>query len=673
MNANFLSHPSAAPRIWIEEVWVCRAFTSPSDVIRKVPLSPGLNIIHAKQRLSSVDEEINLAGHSAGKTTFCRFLRYLLGEERFANQSTQAAIQRHLPSGGLLAKVHVDGKAFVVRRAFRDKGVNYVFESSDISVELPYGLLQLSHEQYLDKLGLSNWCDSLVGRTIPKNTRALSWGQLLAWCSRDQEARFQNLHDWRSPRSQSKSPEFDFRTEGPLYAIRAFLGLIDAEEDALSEALNQTESIKRRIEDQLRDLSRVHSAINNRPADELRLTLSSWGIDVADAPTQASDLFEDSIDRLAEDHRTKLQAVVNRVEAELDALQVTLQKTDSRIEELVRKLGLYAADREEKKKLLDDYNSKNTQFELTETEAEIFNRFDETCRFGEVLFGRCDHIRKRLDRPTDSAIDQPSEADVASTNARLKVRTEQIEKLYAEIAAEKGGRFLVLAELKEKRSELQAANERIWRLNLLLDQSARSSQGSTLENEEREAIEMDLERANQRIQDLQGKLSRVGQSLAQRRQHLSDAFEYAIRGVKLSKAFTGAVSLEGGLIGFGVNHGDDLSGEAVRTLGVLLADLACGLYSLGNSESLHPGLVIHDSPREADLDLSLYLNLLRFIADVSQQTSGIQYIVTTTTPPTEELGRHVKLLLDSSEDEGYLLKLDLTREADRIESSLPSL
>jgi hypothetical protein len=84
-----------------------------------------------------------------------------------------------------------------------------------------------------------------------------------------------------------------------------------------------------------------------------------------------------------------------------------------------------------------------------------------------------------------------------------------------------------------------------------------------------------------------------------------------------------------------------LSGEAYETLGVLLADLAL-LFESNAIHSHHPGLLIHDSPREADLNLRIYQQLLD-VADAHMRESGqdgdipYQYIVTTTTLPSRRL------------------------------------
>ena len=60
---------------------------------------------------------------------------------------------------------------------------------------------------------------------------------------------------------------------------------------------------------------------------------------------------------------------------------------------------------------------------------------------------------------------------------------------------------------------------------------------------------------------------------------------------------------------FRINRERSLAGEAYETLAVLLADVAILLESSVDS-ICHPGLLIHDSPREADLFVRLYERML---------------------------------------------------------------
>ena len=85
-----------------------------------------------------------------------------------------------------------------------------------------------------------------------------------------------------------------------------------------------------------------------------------------------------------------------------------------------------------------------------------------------------------------------------------------------------------------------------------------------------------------------------------------------------------------------------MSGEAVETLAILLADVSSVLFNCVSKEANLPGFLLHDSPREADLGLRLYRSFISFIAKLEAAFGGadncpFQYILTTTSPPPRDL------------------------------------
>ena len=109
-----------------------------------------------------------------------------------------------------------------------------------------------------------------------------------------------------------------------------------------------------------------------------------------------------------------------------------------------------------------------------------------------------------------------------------------------------------------------------------------------------------------------------------------------------------------------------MSGEAVETLGILMADIASLVFSAVTTANSHPGFLVHDSPREADLAERLYRNLILAALDLEAELGGhgrcpFQYILTTTSSPPEEAqdALHLKLELDASRENEMLLRRDV--------------
>jgi hypothetical protein len=100
----------------------------------------------------------------------------------------------------------------------------------------------------------------------------------------------------------------------------------------------------------------------------------------------------------------------------------------------------------------------------------------------------------------------------------------------------------------------------------------------------------------------------------------------------------GKVTLDGNGLKLSVELGGDRSTAAIDSLKVIAFDLAVMCMSIEGGTRL-PAFLIHDSPREADLGLSVYHRLFHFVRNLEQgeDQSLFQYIVTTTTRPPDEL------------------------------------
>ena len=88
------------------------------------------------------------------------------------------------------------------------------------------------------------------------------------------------------------------------------------------------------------------------------------------------------------------------------------------------------------------------------------------------------------------------------------------------------------------------------------------------------------------------------------------------------------------------------------------------IYNALNDKSCLPGFLMHDSPREADLGLRIYRYFIRFVVEQQQHFQNrdecpFQYIITTTTPPPDELqegNTFVKLRLNAAIEKEMLFQ-----------------
>ena len=86
--------------------------------------------------------------------------------------------------------------------------------------------------------------------------------------------------------------------------------------------------------------------------------------------------------------------------------------------------------------------------------------------------------------------------------------------------------------------------------------------------------------------------------------------------------------------------GGDRSTTAIESLKIIAFDLAVICMSIEGKTHI-PAFLVHDSPREADLGLSIYHELFHFARNLEQigDRPLFQYIITTTTRPPDELSQ----------------------------------
>ena len=119
--------------------------------------------------------------------------------------------------------------------------------------------------------------------------------------------------------------------------------------------------------------------------------------------------------------------------------------------------------------------------------------------------------------------------------------------------------------------------------------------------------------------------------------NLSRIFDAIIRAVIRADA-AGKVSFDGNGLKASVELGGERSTAAIDSLKVIAFDLAAMCMSIEGRTHL-PAFLVHDSPREADLGLSVYLRLFHLVRGLEETGARplFQYIVTTTTSPPDEL------------------------------------
>lgn len=654
------------PQVWVRRLVIHQAIHPEPVMIREVKLDKGLNIVWAEEPEGD-DPSAEISGHSAGKTTFCRLLRYVLGESTFGTKGNMELIRQSFPGGYVAAELTVRGNQWAVLRPIGSGRASYIKENASVEELLADRSQSVYQDSYSKKLGFDALLDDMETGAVVQTGEPILWRHLLAWCTRDQEARFQNVYEWRSTRSESEWPQFRFPKAGPLFLMRAALGLILPDELRGEEELADLIRRQADLEKQLEDLKREPTFRLNLYERQLRARLKTqWPEDssIDSLPFRSGDLLPD-LDRRVPDAAKAIEAAIvsldeqqRQLQEEIDELGAEIRGLENERSQLDALFGLSGAAAVE----LDDGLSQRRR------ERGLFAQNRENrCILGGVLYRDCSYVQDRqqvlqITQGQDARSMEQAEAKRAAEEAKVtKARTEvqeELARLRTELTTRQEKRRTLVSEARGERESLRD-------LTLVHQELVNWSK-------KHDGIEDDpgLDRCRNDLDSVATKIKTTDAALSELiRQHethralLASIFSAAVRSVLPSGTYDGRVSLDNRELAFRITHGPAMSGEAVETLSVLLADLAVLVYNTVSDRACLPGFVVHDSPREADLGARIYRSFIRFVAGLQEHFGAadncpFQYVLTTTTPPPQELRESdaIKLRLDAGKESELLLR-----------------
>ena len=195
------------PAIWVQKLSVWSHWPpSNESKLRVIALHRGLNILWAESK--DDPQEPRIGGHGAGKTTFCRFLRFILDERHPGTTEFRQDFRAVHPEGWVLAEVFVESEVWLVGKTLSERGRAGVFAvrggslEQTFEAEPPIG----GYEDYQKALEAAT-VERLEIRELSGSKRPVRWVHLLSWLARDQEAHYANLLAWRDPATEPEGQD----------------------------------------------------------------------------------------------------------------------------------------------------------------------------------------------------------------------------------------------------------------------------------------------------------------------------------------------------------------------------------------------------------------------------------------------------------------------------------
>lgn len=633
MHAELITTVRSVPRLWVETLWILESLES-EEPIREISLEKGLNLI-----LSAPVE--GSTGHGVGKTAFCQLLRFVLEDPQWAAGSPlRDELLHSLPDGAVAARVHLNGEAWTVLKPWKHQK-QYRAAKGATWQQLSKNEVQNEHATYLQSLH-----DDLIAilpvRQLPGSNQAIQWQHVLAWCSRDQNSRYQGYFHWRP-----EGVGFTLPAQSPGILIKIVLGLL--KDASTLERLRKQEQLFRQAEMDLTVLER-------QPNDLLlhvTTQLSRWLDAPKDSPFRSTPMFDETsllarAKQRSDGYMIELNQAAarqSRLESDrADALErrAPLAKEIARTQNQVAQLNALLAG-----------NTKEVE-RLRNQPESLQQLLPKLCEPGNVLYKECRFVVERatieqFDRAQDLATRTKWQEE---RRAELVIQQERFKELQDALAPIEKELEQVTQEVEAVTSERLAIMRDSQRLHDAIEDceqyedivSGRSSWPKIAEKKSSLfAAENEVQRLKVQVKDEQ-------EAHKQRHREINALVD------SIAKQLPG---FRWGVFDQDKNppfHIGPMHSTTFSVLETLTGDLVCLLDSV-NSGSLHPGFLVHDSPREAEMSEAVLWALLTVVGKYARERqSAFQYIVTTSTAAPKAFESFVRVALTTKDTDGLLFR-----------------
>ena len=634
-DASIPTTSSVRPRLWVETLWLLDSLTA-IQPLREISLQRGLNLLVSPPGTGS-------SGHGVGKTAFCQLLRFVLDDPLWSDGSTlrdELLNSRELKEGAIAARVHVGGEAWTVLKPWLHQKHYRASRTADWQqlavndAENEFAAYQAALRRHLVEI--------LPMQKLPGSEQPIEWHQILAWCSRDQNARYQNYYQWRAD-----GTGFSWPARSPAALMQIVLGLLPdsttlRELDATTKA---REKHKADLQTLREEPARLLKYVRHQLARRLNVS--------AKTPFRQDGLLE---------HPNLIGIAKQRHEAyqqELLAIDAERQESAAQRQAWVEKRAPLKAGIDlliNEIKQIEALAAGDMQRveELQKETSSLQQQLPTRCDAGNRLLRDCSHVMDRIeqtqiDRRQRITLHQRSKETLESELPLLRRRLGELKTEAAPMDAQ-------LAAIGQRDTTLNTKQALSLSADQLLSDAMEDYElyediaTGKSSSPEIVAVERQLESAQRRNDQLQIQLDKERDAVKGRHQVISGAMQAVAK--SLPSFHWGVLSDEDKHRNRPFQMGP-MHSTTFRVLEILAGDIACLLDST-SPQSFHPGFLLHDSPREAEMSESMLWALLGHVT--SSEGDFFQYIVTTSTDPAETFKPCVRLRLSSDSDDGFFLR-----------------
>lgn len=612
------------PRLWVKEFCFYSDF-KPEAEVRHISLKRGLNIIWAKESAEGA------AGHAAGKSTFCRLLRYLIGDESYGSEEFRPALRTKFPDAIIAGEIILNGESWLLCRSLSESGTHWAARGQTFADLFATGFKKEHYKEFTKELE-QTFISPLGLQSYPGSERGPEWPHLLQWLTRDQDARYAHPLVWREG-SESKFPTKSDKAN----LIRLVLGVLGATElekqKSHSALLTRRAELKTEIpklafarDRTVKDLRTIFPELAGNNDLEFRLeelkTKLTQNLASLRTEQKSASLTDGVGDELAAILKSKTSTRDSR-QRESEACETEIKRLQSKLDYRNGKLS-----KEEHREQLS---------ELGAAKGLCSESIEDAIACGCPLAPAPNRDEMGVQRMKDA------KTMVDQLDNGLAFQKERKARIHTELTAAKNA-LTPIAEKAEQRKKdhtskietradsIIALTQRITPVNSALQDTVQLR----TDREEQQTINGNVDDSNQVLPDFRTSGTQLLSNLRNDYSHVAS--------VLLQQQIDGKVQFTSDGLKTSLDYSGDMSSAALVTLRLLIFDLA-SLLGSARTTSHHPGFLLHDSPREADLSATIYRRLFTLIAS-EQENESVQYIIATTEPPPPHLQKSPWLVCD---------------------------
>jgi hypothetical protein len=645
------------PFLWFQSLHLIRQLgigDTPPNLIRHFTFRRGLNILWAEPEDPETSEGLygdGFAGHSTGKTLFCRILRHLLGEPNYGTAELEEHVRDTFQELWAVASIRLNGKTWLVGRPLGGPGAEFAIEGGEVESVFTSVPPPSAYKRFTDTL------EKECGSPLAKMHPAEAWRNLLPWVARDQEARFSTITAWRDSSSEADNPRSS--KESQHLILRAVLRLLEpdefdirhdiAAEEEKIKTWNASLPMKQTIAS--RDLAQVARSLKAIPKLEIDLmdleSAKRKVISQREIREEALEQFRKQPESVeVQDARRLLQDAIS-AKAAASARIALLGEEIPKLKEQAGK-SLLTVDRIKKSGLRDPKRV---------SDGFCPNSYLKAVEHGCV---------PKTPEDVDTSIVEIRELEEQAKEMANTVQQKESEKARFETQADQ-----LAAAIDEKRRDLGKAIAKFPSPALSIDReitllrTAEADLNTAIQSAKEESkLNGDITIAQGKILKQKEQLNHLKSEADKRLRSYSEIFADIVRAV-LGAQLTAYADLGERAINIHVKRTRELGGAAVESVKTIAFDLAAMLHAIeGNCD--HPRFLIHDGPREADMARVIYERFFLYARRMEDcqppEEASFQYILTTTTHPPSDMQEGSKWLLgeklSGKTKEGRLLKED---------------